>query len=178
MKASPDAAAALDKLEQALNAVEKAGGAPVRQQAPPDSTTDPKQQQWKVQHARIEPLYLEFLRGTPADGAKIRAVMAYAIEQAEAGAFDKGLAALARLEPLLKASGTATSSTTEAAPASTKKPQSDTTAQAPSAEFARLWKSARTAGEMRWIQLTINSKNYASHCSATTIQNLRISKTN
>jgi hypothetical protein len=93
MKGSAEASTALDNLEKALNLAESGG----------QQSSSSKQQEWKAEHARVEPRYLEVLSGNPPDAAKIRAVMAYATEQADLGGYDKALVALKRLEPLLAA---------------------------------------------------------------------------
>lgn len=108
-----DAAAspALDKLEQTLAAAEG----------------------YADQFVSLDPRYKEFLKGTSPDAAKVTAVMNYAAEQATAGAYDKGLAALKRVEPLLTGSATATE------PASTSlKPLADRWRQARAAVAAEL----------------------------------------
>lgn len=83
-----DAAAspALDKLEQTLAAAEG----------------------YADHFVLLDPRYQEFLKGNSPDAAKVTAVMNYAAEQAAAGAYDKGRAALNRVEPLLTGSATAT----------------------------------------------------------------------
>ncbi|MFO0901553.1 MAG: hypothetical protein U0939_01055 [Pirellulales bacterium] len=84
VKNDATAGSALDKLEQMLTAA-----APFAQH-----------------FAQLEPRYKEFLAQNPPDGAKATAVMTYALEQAVKGEFDKGLAALKRIDPML-AGGTA-----------------------------------------------------------------------
>jgi hypothetical protein len=58
-------------------------------------------QQWQSRFKETEPRYLEALNGQPAIAQKLRVIMAYATEQAEAGEYQKALTALDRLDPLL-----------------------------------------------------------------------------
>lgn len=87
-KGNAEAPAALDQLEQAI------GGAEL----------------WSGEFARVEPQYLQVLGTNPPDATKIRGVMAYCTEQAAAGAYDKAVAGLKRVEPLLDAASGAAKS--------------------------------------------------------------------
>ena len=91
MKGSAEAPAALDKLEKALDSAEQAGPA----------ASPSKKLEWEADLQRIEPHYLAVLQGQPRDATKIRAVMAYAVEQAGLGAFEKALMASTRLQQML-----------------------------------------------------------------------------
>jgi hypothetical protein len=115
-KVSPESPAALDKLDQALTGAE----------------------QWSTELTRVEPLYQQFLETNPPSAAKIRDVMAFCQQQAATGAYDKALAGLQKLGPLLQVSGT--SAAPSEAPATPLQPPSDASA-APTAD----WKTARQA---------------------------------
>jgi hypothetical protein len=68
-------------------------------EAPRDSEGKHK---WQAAFAALEPRYLAVLNKCPeAIAGKLRVIFTYATEQAEAGAFDKALAAMKRLLPLL-----------------------------------------------------------------------------
>jgi hypothetical protein len=66
-----------------------------------DSTASGPEQEWRSRFARTEPRYLEALQGQPTTAQKLRVIMTYATEQAEAGEYTKALTALDRLDPLL-----------------------------------------------------------------------------
>ncbi|MDX1944282.1 MAG: hypothetical protein SFU86_02665 [Pirellulaceae bacterium] len=69
---------------------------------------NPKAAQWEKEWAALEPEYLAALKTATDDLAgKMRAVHAYATEQAEATQYDKALTALARLRPLIEQAGKA-----------------------------------------------------------------------
>ena len=58
---------------------------------------------WQQTIQQVEPRYHAALKTAPDDVAsKLRVMFTYATEQAEAGAYDKALAAMGRLEPLLQ----------------------------------------------------------------------------
>lgn len=60
------------------------------------------QDEWNERVSDVEPAYLEALKTSP-DASKMRVIMNFAVEQAEAGNYDKALAALKRLDPFLAA---------------------------------------------------------------------------
>ena len=69
---------------------------------PPPPPSTPGSSKWTEEWSALEPKYLEALKTTSSDVAgKLRVVATYATEQAEAGQFDKGLNALARLRKML-----------------------------------------------------------------------------
>ena len=79
-----------------------AAAAPVPPPVAPPAPEPSKGAQWEKAFAEMEPRYLEALKSAPGDAAsKLRVVFTYATEQAEAGQFDKALASLKRLEPLI-----------------------------------------------------------------------------
>lgn len=110
-KVSPESPAALDKLEKTLAGAE----------------------QWSAELTRVDPLYQQFLQINPANGAKISEVMAFCLQQAGTGAFDKAVVGLQKLEPILQAAAKSTENA----------PKSTTTGPPP--EFAEKWKTAREA---------------------------------
>jgi hypothetical protein len=68
----------------------------------PEKEADPKAAQWEKEWADLEPEYLAALKTASSEVAsQLRVVHAYAFEQAEATQYDKALAALGRLKPLL-----------------------------------------------------------------------------
>lgn len=74
---------------------------PVPPPPPPAPGKDPGEA-WNKAFQDVEPRYLDALKTISSDAAsKLRVVFTYATEQAEAGQFDKALAALKRLEPML-----------------------------------------------------------------------------
>ena len=86
----------LDKGDEALDAIEallERGPAP---------TTGGDEAEWSRSLAAIEERFTEVLSGNPADAQKLRATMAFATEQAEAGQYSRGIAALARLKDMLE----------------------------------------------------------------------------
>lgn len=79
------------------------GPGPVQPTATPDSTPpDPAAERWAQEFGTLEPRYFEALKKAPSDLAgKMRAVFAYATEQAEAKQYNKALQGLTRLAPLI-----------------------------------------------------------------------------
>jgi hypothetical protein len=115
-KVSPEAPAALDKLEKALTGAE----------------------QWSAVFTQIDPLYQQFLQTNPPNGAKIREVMTFCLGQAAAGGYDTAVAGMKKLEPLLQAGGG------PAGPSDTPTPPVPQKAE-PTSAAAADWKTARQA---------------------------------
>jgi len=112
----------LDKLDALLGAVPAAPAAneaePPNQPGPQNETppADPAAAQWETKLAALTPRYEEALRSRTGDVGRMRAVFAYAEEQATAGAFAKGVNALKQLELLLNAGANATPASEAATP--------------------------------------------------------------
>ena len=86
----------LDKGDEALDAIEallERGPAP---------TTGGDEAAWSRHLEAIEARYNEVLAGKPAEAQKLRATMAFATEQAEAGQHGRAVAALNRLKDMLE----------------------------------------------------------------------------
>ncbi len=82
----------LDELEPLV------GGAP-----PPGGDGASGKQAWERALALVQPRYVAVLKTDSPAASKLRAVMGFATGKAEAGEYDKALAALKQLEPLLGA---------------------------------------------------------------------------
>ncbi len=121
-KVSPESPAALDKLDKALTGAER----------------------WSAELTRVDPLYQQFLLTNPANGAKIRDVMGFCVQQSDTGAYDTAVAGLQKLGPLLQAGGGAATSPSSPAPEAQvpegqAQPSQTTTGPVPD------WKTARDA---------------------------------
>lgn len=64
---------------------------------------DPAQKVWENRWPEVESAYLGVLPGQPSEADKLRAIAGYAQEQAAAGQYAKGVAALDRLQPMVRA---------------------------------------------------------------------------
>lgn len=82
--------------------------------SPPVSASQAK---WDQKLAEVGPRYDMALRTNHADVGKLRSVMAFATEKAAAGDFEKGVAALNKLQPLIDAVLAATTTAPASAPA-------------------------------------------------------------
>lgn len=85
-------------------------------QEPTPSTENPAKGRWEQEIDRLEGDYLENLPKADSKlASQMRTIFAYATEQAEAGNYDKALAGLKRLEPLIEQASTGTGAASEVA---------------------------------------------------------------
>lgn len=86
-------------LDQAEQLLDEAAGASAPAPATPAATAD--EAAWLKRLESADALYRTVLAGNPAEATRLRAVMGYAQEQADAGQHAKAIAALDRLDGLL-----------------------------------------------------------------------------
>lgn len=96
-----DEAEALMGSEAGGSTTEEQGGVEEESEDQTATGNSPEQQRWEKAFAEVEPEYLALLAKQPADANKLRAVMGYANQQAEAGQFAKAAAALDQLRKLM-----------------------------------------------------------------------------
>src|SRR5262249_38146624 len=106
-----------------------------------DETDEGEPAQWTRRFAELEPKVALALREKRGDGSKIRTVLAFAQEKAEAQSFGPALQALDRLEPLLEIA-LAPRAPSAAAPADSAARAARPAAGSP-ADFPRLWETAK-----------------------------------
>ncbi|TDK53027.1 hypothetical protein [Antarcticimicrobium luteum] len=107
-----DLAAAGDLLNRIEAAVNQTQTAPPPQAPQPAETetaeaADPQQAKWQMAQTRLQPAIDRLIAEKRGDLAAINRFFGYAQEQAEAGNYDKALAAAGRVAALIKAAATA-----------------------------------------------------------------------
>lgn len=99
--------ALLGKIEAAANKTMEAAGE-ARKQVQEAAKTDPAAAKWQAAQAKLQPMVEKMIAEKRGDLGAINRFFNFAKEQAEAGSFDKALAAAGRLAGLLKEAAAAT----------------------------------------------------------------------